>query len=85
MLQLEVTNQQFASIKVTRGGRCNAVNRMIEAVCKVEFIAINTDGQALRSKDIRLRLTVDKGLGAGANRDQRVEESRDEIVKYRMI
>ena len=54
MLQFEVTNQQFATIKVigVGGGGTNAVNRMIEAGLQgVEFVAINTDGQALlRSK-----------------------------------
>mgnify|MGYP000844623310 FL=1 len=90
MLQFEVTNQQFASIKVIGigGGGTNAVNRMIEAGLQgVEFIAINTDGQALlRSKaDARLRIgdQLTKGLGAGANPDigrQAAEESREEIA-----
>lgn len=89
MLQFEVTNQQFASIKVigVGGGGTNAVNRMIEAGLQgVEFIAINTDGQALlRSKaDVRLRIgdQLTKGLGAGANPEigrQAAEESREEI------
>ncbi len=90
MLQFEVTNQQFASIKVIGigGGGTNAVNRMIEAGLQgVEFIAINTDGQALlRSKaDARLRIgdQLTKGLGAGANPDigrQAAEESKEEIT-----
>src|SRR5690606_1160679 len=89
MLQFEVTNQQFASIKVigVGGGGTNAVNRMIEAGLQgVEFVAINTDGQALlRSKaDVRLRIgdQLTKGLGAGANPEigrQAAEESREEI------
>ena len=89
MLQFEVTNQQFATIKVigVGGGGTNAVNRMIEAGLQgVEFVAINTDGQALlRSKaDTRLRIgdKLTKGLGAGANPEigrQAAEESRDEI------
>ncbi|NLM37177.1 MAG: cell division protein FtsZ [Firmicutes bacterium] len=89
MLQFEVTNQQFATIKVigVGGGGTNAVNRMIEAGLQgVEFVAINTDGQALlRSKaDIRLRIgdQLTKGLGAGANPEigrQAAEESREEI------
>jgi len=91
MLQFEVTNQQFASIKVigVGGGGNNAVNRMIEAGLQgVEFIAINTDGQALlrSNADIRLRIgdQLTKGLGAGANPEigrQAAEESRDEIIK----
>lgn len=89
MLQFEVTNQQFASIKVigVGGGGTNAVNRMIEAGLQgVEFVAINTDGQALlRSKaDARLRIgdQLTKGLGAGANPEigrQAAEESKEEI------
>ena len=45
MLQFEVENQQFASIKVigVGGGGSNAVNRMVEYGLKgVEFVAINT-------------------------------------------
>lgn len=90
MLQFEVTNQQFASIKVigVGGGGTNAVNRMIEAGLQgVEFIAINTDGQALlrSNADIRLRIgdQLTKGLGAGANPEigrRAAEESRDEIA-----
>ncbi|HHT04675.1 MAG TPA: cell division protein FtsZ [Hydrogenispora sp.] len=89
MLQFEVTNQQFATIKVigVGGGGTNAVNRMIEAGLQgVEFVAINTDAQALlRSKaDTRLRIgdQLTKGLGAGANPEigrQAAEESKDEI------
>ncbi|NLW56907.1 MAG: cell division protein FtsZ [Firmicutes bacterium] len=91
MLQFEVTNQQFATIKVVGvgGGGTNAVNRMIEAGLQgVEFIAINTDGQALlRSKaDVRLRIgdELTKGLGAGANPEigrRAAEESKEEIIK----
>lgn len=90
MLQFEVTNQQFASIKVigVGGGGTNAVNRMIESGLQgVEFVAINTDGQALlrSNADHRLRIgdQLTKGLGAGANPEigrQAAEESRDEIA-----
>ena len=88
MLQFEVENQQFASIKVigVGGGGSNAVNRMIEAGVKgVEFIAINTDAQALlrSNADIKLRIgdNITKGLGAGANPQigrQAAEESKEE-------
>lgn len=90
MLEFEVANQQFASIKVigVGGGGTNAVNRMIETKIQgVEFIAINTDGQALSrsNADIRLRIgdMLTKGLGAGANPEigQRAAlESKDEIL-----
>ena len=65
-----------ASIKVVGvgGGGCNAVNRMIAAGIKgVEFIAVNTDGQALRASKAGLRLQLltpnarGKALGAGCD------------------
>jgi cell division protein FtsZ len=90
MLEFEVANEQFASIKVigVGGGGTNAVNRMIEAKIQgVEFIAINTDGQALNrsNADIRLRIgdKLTKGLGAGANPEiglQAALESKDELL-----
>ena len=54
------------------GGGNNAVNRMIEANIKgVEFIAVNTDRQALRKSDAPNQLVIGekitKGFGAGAN------------------
>jgi cell division protein FtsZ len=90
MLEFGVANEQFASIKVigVGGGGTNAVNRMIEAKIQgVEFIAINTDGQALNrsNADIRLRIgdKLTKGLGAGANPEiglQAALESKDELM-----
>jgi cell division protein FtsZ len=90
MLEFEVANQQFASIKVVGvgGGGSNAINRMIEAKIQgVEFIAINTDAQALdcSNADIRLRIgdVLTKGLGAGANPEigQRAAlESKEELA-----
>src|SRR5690554_7958045 len=89
MLQFEVENRQFASIKVigVGGGGTNAVNRMIETSLQgVEFIAINTDGQALlrSNADIKLRIgdQITRGLGAGANPQigrQAAEENKEEI------
>lgn len=79
----------IAVIKVVGvgGGGTNAVNRMIEAgVRGVEFVAINTDAQALgrTDADIRVHIGTDltRGLGAGANPEigaQAAEESRNEI------
>jgi len=89
MLEFEVANHQFASIKVVGvgGAGTNAVNRMIEAKIQgVEFIAINTDAQALNrsNADIRLRIgdVLTKGLGAGANPEvgeRAALESKEEI------
>ena len=81
----------LAVIKVVGigGGGVNAVNRMIEAGLKgVEFIAINTDAQALLMSDADVKLDVGReltrGLGAGANPEvggQAAEDHREEIVE----
>ena len=79
----------LAVIKVVGigGGGCNAVNRMIDAGLKgVEFIAINTDAQALLMSDADVKLDIGRdltrGLGAGSDPDvgrQAAEDHRDEI------
>jgi len=79
----------IAVIKVVGvgGGGTNAVNRMVDAGLKgVEFIAVNTDAQALLMCDADVKLhiggKITKGLGAGANPEvgrEAAEESRDEI------
>ncbi|MCZ7530871.1 MAG: cell division protein FtsZ [Acidimicrobiia bacterium] len=69
------------------GGGCNAVNRMIDAGLKgVEFVAVNTDAQALLLSDADVKLDVGRqltrGLGAGSDPDvgkQAAEEHREEI------
>ncbi|MCH6159783.1 cell division protein FtsZ [Streptomyces marispadix] len=79
----------LAVIKVVGigGGGVNAINRMIEVGLKgVEFIAINTDAQALLMSDADVKLDVGReltrGLGAGANPDvgrKAAEDHREEI------
>jgi cell division protein FtsZ len=79
----------LAVIKVVGvgGGGINAVNRMVDAGLRgVEFIATNTDAQALAMCDADIKLNIGheltKGLGAGANPDigqGAAAESRDEI------
>jgi cell division protein FtsZ len=79
----------YAVIKVVGvgGGGVNAVNRMIEAGLKgVEFIAANTDAQALLMSDADLKLDIGRqltrGLGAGSDPEigrQAAEEHRSEI------
>lgn len=91
MLDFDVDVQPFAQIKVIGcgGGGNNAVNRMILAGLKnVEFIAVNTDKQALMlsqaSQKIQIGDKLTKGLGAGANPEigaKAAEESRDEIAQ----
>ncbi|OLR64108.1 cell division protein FtsZ [Peptoniphilus porci] len=89
MLEFDMDQDEFAKIKVVGvgGGGNNAVNRMINAGVKgVEFLAFNTDKQALKSSlaenKIQLGEKITKGLGAGANPEvgeQAAEESIDEI------
>jgi cell division protein FtsZ len=79
----------LAVIKVVGigGGGTNAVNRMVDAGLRgVEFIAANTDAQALQMCDADIKLNIGheltQGLGAGANPDVGLgaaSESRDEI------
>jgi cell division protein FtsZ len=79
----------LAVIKVAGvgGGGTNAVNRMVDAgVSGVEFIAVNTDAQALLMCDADLKIHIGakatRGLGAGANPEvgrAAATESRDEL------
>jgi cell division protein FtsZ len=89
-LQLVAAPQNYlAVIKVVGigGGGVNAVNRMIEVGLKgVEFIAINTDAQALLMSDADVKLDIGReltrGLGAGADPEvgrRAAEDHREEI------
>ena len=91
-LQMEKENEQgFASIKVVGcgGGGNNAVNRMVDAGLRgVQFIAVNTDRQALGQSKASVKVQIGekltKGLGAGAVPDigrRAAEESREEIAQ----
>ncbi len=81
--------ETFARIKVigVGGSGGNAISRMIESKIKgVEFVAINTDAQALHhskaSEKVHIGKNLTKGLGAGMNPEigrQAAEENRDEI------
>lgn len=81
--------ENFAQIKVigVGGAGQNAVNRMIqEGILGVEFIAVNTDAQALISSEAPQRLRIGekltRGLGSGGNPEigqRAAEESREEI------
>jgi cell division protein FtsZ len=89
LFELHHDIDQFAKIKVigVGGGGNNAVNRMIASGLEgVEFIAVNTDGQALNQSKaeitIQIGAALTRGLGAGADPDigkRAVEESRQEI------
>jgi cell division protein FtsZ len=89
MLEFEMDSDQLATIKVigVGGGGSNAVNRMIEnGLQGVDFIAVNTDAQALNLSKAETKLQLGgkltRGLGAGANPDvgkKAAEESREQI------
>lgn len=81
--------ESFARIKVVGvgGGGSNAVNRMIkEGLAGIEFVAVNTDAQALLLSDASTRVRIGdkltRGLGAGGIADigcKAAEESRDDL------
>src|SRR5919202_1144080 len=83
------TGNYVAVIKVVGvgGGGTNAVNRMVDAgVSGVEFIAVNTDAQALQMADADVKIQIGsdatRGLGAGADPavgHSAAQESRDEL------
>ncbi|KKE78056.1 cell division protein FtsZ [Oceanobacillus caeni] len=89
MLEFDTNMDELATIKVigVGGGGNNAVNRMIEhGVEGVEFIAVNTDSQALNLSKAELRIQIGgkltRGLGAGANPEvgkKAAEESKEQI------
>ncbi|MGN8645098.1 cell division protein FtsZ [Gracilibacillus sp. HCP3S3_G5_1] len=89
MLDFDTNMDQLATIKVigVGGGGSNAVNRMIEhGVQGVEFIAVNTDAQALNLSKAEVKMQIGtkltRGLGAGANPEvgrKAAEESKEQI------
>ncbi len=86
-----VPGENFAQIKVigVGGGGGNAVNRMIaEGMGGVDFIAVNTDAQALMLSEAKTRVRIGdkitRGLGAGGNPEvgrKAAEESADELYE----
>ena len=95
MMDFEENNERMldgtATIKVigVGGAGNNAVNRMVDSGIKgVEFIAVNTDRQALQlskaGTKIQIGEKITRGLGAGANPDigaQSAEESKSEVAE----
>lgn len=89
MLEFDTNLDSLATIKVigVGGGGNNAVNRMIEhGVQGVEFIAVNTDSQALNLSKAEIKMQIGakltRGLGAGANPEvgkKAAEESKEQI------
>ncbi|MCW5879114.1 MAG: cell division protein FtsZ [Anaerolineales bacterium] len=82
--------ESFARIKVVGvgGGGCNAINRMIEqGMPGIEFVAVNTDGQALllSNADTKVRIgdKLTRGMGSGGDPEtgrKAAEESADELM-----
>ncbi|OGN17681.1 MAG: cell division protein FtsZ [Candidatus Yanofskybacteria bacterium RIFCSPHIGHO2_02_FULL_50_12] len=89
MAQIKPAFETFARIKVVGvgGAGCNALQRMIEArIHGVEFIAVNTDAQALHASNAPVKIHIGKsltrGLGAGMNPDigrQAAVDTKEEI------
>ena len=83
--------ESFARIKVVGvgGGGCNAVERMIkEGLQGVDFVAVNTDAQALLLSNAQTRVRIGekltRGLGSGGNPEQgrkAAEESAEELYE----
>jgi cell division protein FtsZ len=90
VFELELEGDHLAKIKVVGvgGGGSNAINRMMVAGLQgVEFIALNTDAQALRMSEAPVRVQIGekltKGLGAGANPEvgkKAAEESKEQLA-----
>jgi cell division protein FtsZ len=86
-----IESESFARIKVVGvgGGGCNAVDRMIdEGLQGVDFVAINTDAQALLLSKaptrVRIGEKLTRGLGSGGNPEQgrkAAEESAEELYE----
>ncbi|MBR1820400.1 MAG: cell division protein FtsZ [Clostridia bacterium] len=89
-IETEEENTNFAAIKVigVGGAGTNAVNRMVDSGLRgVDFIAVNTDKQALALSKAPIQVQIGekltKGLGAGANPEvgqKAAEESREDIA-----
>ncbi|HYA09870.1 MAG TPA: cell division protein FtsZ, partial [Gaiellaceae bacterium] len=89
MSMRDQSGNYLAVIKVVGvgGGGTNAVNRMVDAgLTGVEFVAVNTDAQALLMSDADVKIhigeAVTRGLGAGANPEvgrSAAQETRDEL------
>lgn len=92
MLQFEMSDENAAQIKVIGigGGGCNAVNRMIDAGLKgINFMAVNTDKQALLASKAETKFQIGekltRGLGAGGNPEvgqKSAEENLEDLVKF---
>ena len=86
MVQVKPAFETFARIKVVGigGAGVNALTRMIEArIHGVEFIAVNTDAQALHTSAASIKIHIGKSLtrGLGAGMNQRLAGKRPMTLK----
>ncbi len=91
MTSLGYDNDGVAKIKVVGvgGGGCNAVSRMFrERIQGVEYVAVNTDAQALMRSEVPLRIRMGekltRGLGVGGDPEkgkESADESREEVLE----
>ena len=86
----ENTNPTVIKVVGIGGGGCNAVNRMIEAnMSHVEFIAVNTDSQALGQSraphKLQLGRHITKGLGAGSDPDKGQAAAEEDLDNIKSI
>ena len=91
MTSLGFDNDGIAKIKVVGvgGGGCNAVSRMFrERIQGVEYVAVNTDAQALMRSEVPLRIRMGekltRGLGVGGDPEkgkESADESREEVLE----
>ena len=90
MLEFEQGFNHLATLKVigVGGGGNNAVNRMIDhGMNNVEFIAINTDGQALNLSKAESKIQIGEKLtrlGAGANPEIGKKQLKSHVNKLKM-
>lgn len=85
----ELENVACIRVVGVGGGGCNAINRMIkEGINGVDFVAVNTDNQALLLSDAPVRVRIGekltRGLGAGGHPEvgeKAAEESADELYE----
>ena len=92
MLNFDVESDNFARIKVigVGGGGNNAVNRMVEAQLKgVEFIAINTDKQALYTSKAEYKIQIGdkltRGLGSQRNTMLKNDETSAQLHSFHIL
>ena len=84
MFNLELEMEQFTNIKVigVGGGGSNAINRMISAgLSGVEFVAVNTDAQALAISDANVKIQVERSSQEALEQAQILKSGRKPLKR----